>query len=149
MKKILILLIFIPFMGNAQNYRVVNTDFSPYSNSYWEFNAGIYTEEYFTFPGASFLWGKTHYYKNNTFFDYQFGLAFPTIFTGKAGFGIGNEDRPFGLSLGLRPFPSTIYLQLHFKSKLVFSIEPLIAHDYFGQTEYNRGISIVTIGYRF
>ena len=54
-------------MGNAQNSRVMNTDISPYSNSYWELNAGVYTEEYFTFPGASFLWGKTHYYKNNTF----------------------------------------------------------------------------------
>ena len=149
MKKILILLIFIPFIGNAQDYRVMNANLLPYSNSYWELNAGIYTEEYFIFPGASFLWGKTHYYKNNTFFDYQFGLAFPTIFTGKAGFGIGSEDRPVGLSLGLRPYPSTIYLQLHFKSKLVLSIEPLIAHDYLGQNQYNNGISIVTIGYRF
>ena len=146
MKKILILLIFIPFIGNAQDYRVMNANLLPYSNSYWELNAGIYTEEYFIFPGASFLWGKTHYYKNNTFFDYQFGLAFPTIFTGKAGFGIRNEDKPVGLSLGLRPWPSTIYLQLHFKSKLVFSIEPLITNTYIK----HRGIiSIVTIGYRF
>lgn len=131
-------------MGNAQN-----------SNSYKEFNAGLYSNEHFVFPGTSFLWGKTHYYKNNTFFDYQFGLAFPTILTGKAGFGIGNEDRPVRLSLGLRPWPSTIYVQLHFKSKFVFSIEPFIANDYFGTSDlfhesaFNTGISIVTIGYRF
>lgn len=131
-------------MGNAQN-----------SISYKEFNAGLYSDEHLVFPGASFLWGKTDYYKNNTFFDFQFGLAFPTILTGKAGFGIGNEDKPVRLSLGLRLWPSTIYVQLHFKSNFVFSIEPFIANNYFGTSDlfqenaFNTGISIVTIGYRF
>ena len=147
-------------MGNTQNYKVVNTDLLPYSNSYKEFNAGLYVSNDFGFPGASFIWGKTHYYNNNTFFDYQFGLAFPTILTGKAGFGIENEDKPVGLSLGLRPWPSTIYLQLHFKSKFVFSMELFIANENFGTAElfqdiefppqqYNTGTGIVTIGYRF
>ena len=129
-------------MGNAQN-----------SISYREFNAGLYSGD-LVFPGASFLWGKTDYYKNNTFVDFQFGLAFPTILTGKVGYGIGNEDEPVRLCLGIRPWPSTIYVQLHFKSKFVFSIEPFIANyfgtfDLFQENEFNTGMGIVTVGYRF
>ena len=138
MKKILTLLIFIPFLGNTQDYTN--------SNSYKEINAGIYINDGITFPGASFIWGKTHYYTNNTFFDYQFGLAFPTLITGKAGYGIGNKDRPLRFSLGLRPWPSTIYLQLHLKSKFIVSIEPLIELT---PNAYNTGTAIITLGYRF
>ena len=32
---------------------------------------------------------KTNYYTNNTLLDYQLGVAFPSIVTGKIGFGIG------------------------------------------------------------
>ena len=92
MKKTLLLLLFIcPIVSFSQSLN---------SNSYKEFNFGIYSGEeaglvlsinnkfYSVFPGASFLWGKTEYLQYNTLLDYQIGIALPTIITGKVGFGI-------------------------------------------------------------
>ena len=138
MRKTLILLIFIPFIGNTKDYGNVNH--VPFINSYKELNSGLYINDGITFPGASFLWGNTRYYKNTTFFDYQYGLALPTVITGKVGFGIGNKDRTVGISLGFRPWPSTIYLQLHIKSKLILSIEPLIGLT---PNAFNTGSAII------
>ena len=98
----------------------------------------------FSFPGASFLWGKTKYYQNNIFLDYQVGLALPTIVTGKVGFGIGNNSRTISISSGLRPWPSSVYLQLNIQEKVIFSIEPF--------TYANSGFfssAIINLGFRF
>ena len=111
MKKLLVILLCLPMFLPAQN-----------STNYKEFNSGIFLGEDITFfPGASFLWGKTIYFNNNTFLDYQGGFAFPTVFTGKIGIGIGNEKS--ASSIGLRPFPSSLYFQYNWDEKRLFSIE--------------------------
>ena len=141
MKKLILLLLLIPSIGYCQ-----------YSNSYNEINAGVILDGIsfegstvidadFFFPGASFLWGKTKYYQNNTFLDYQYGLAFPTIITGKIGFGIGNSESIISISSGLRPWPPTVYMQLNVKETIVFSIEPF---TYAGPSS-----SIINLGFRF
>ena len=73
MKKLVIVLFLLPIMGYSQ-----------YSTTYKEINIGLP-------PGASFLWGKTIYYNNNTLFDYEAGFAFPSIATAKVGYGYGND----------------------------------------------------------
>ena len=111
MKKLLIILLWLPMFLPAQN-----------STSYKEFNSGIFLDEDITiFPGASFLWGKTIYFNNNTFLDYQAGFAFPTFFTGKFGIGISDEKNAF--AIGLRPFPTSLYFQYTWDEKRLFSIE--------------------------
>jgi len=111
MKKLLVILLCLPMFLPAQN-----------SANYKEFNSGIFFGEDITFfPGASFLWGKTIYFNNNTFLDYQGGFAFPTVLTGKIGIGIGNEKS--ASSIGLRPFPSSLYFQYNWDEKRLFSIE--------------------------
>lgn len=109
-KRLLLILLICPIIGFTQN-----------STVYKEFNAGVYLgEEILVFPGASFLWGKTIYY-NNVFIDYEAGFAFPTVFTGKIGFGVGNENN--AIAIGIRPFPTSLYLQYTWSTKRLFSIE--------------------------
>lgn len=142
MKKIILILIITPIIGFSQN-----------SNKYKEFNVGIYVNNLqfegwsridldFIFPGASFLWGKTNYFDNFYFFDYQLGVAFPSLVTGKAGVGIGSQDSPFIFSTGIRPWPLTYYVQLDINSKFIISIEPFLSSR-------SNGTGIATIGFRF
>lgn len=142
MKKIILIFILIPIIGFSQN-----------SYKYKEFNAGVYVNNLefegwsgidfdFIFPGASFLWGKTNYYSNNLFFDYQVGVAFPSLITGKAGLGIGTLDSPVTFSTGIRPWPLTYYVQLDFNNRFVISVEPFISSGI-------DGTGIATIGFRF
>ena len=134
MKKIILLLLFIPTLSFAQS-----------SESYKEFNFGVITDMVFDgdqiWPGASFLWGKTIYFNNNTVLDYQAGLALPTLATGKIGFGIGSSN--FATIIGLRPYPATAYLQLSKNQRFNFSVEYVLDEDYFGQSV------IFTYGLRF
>ena len=143
--------------------------YSQYKNDYKEINVGYYyaidggigANEGLIFPGASFLWGNTVFYNNNTMLDYQLGIAFPTIVTCKLGYGIGNED--FAFIAGLRPFPTTIYLQFNIQ-KLSFSFEPFLLYrddnpfrtslgkPVLFNEEYFQNIldiHLVTFGYRF
>ena len=103
----------IPIIGFGQN-----------STNYKEFNAGLFVgDDVEVFPGASFLWGKTTYVSDNFLLDYEYGFAFPTIVTGKIGLGIGNLNNAF--VLGIRPWPTTGYLQYTKKEKHLFSIEAM------------------------
>tara|TARA_B100000963_G_C22502134_1_gene614350 strand:- start:44 stop:472 length:429 start_codon:yes stop_codon:yes gene_type:complete len=142
MKKIILIFILIPIIGFSQN-----------SNKYKEFNAGIFVNNLefegwsridldFIFPGASFLWGKTNYYDNFFFFDYQVGVAFPSLVTGKAGIGLGSQDSPLIFSTGIRPWPPTYYVQLDFNRKFIISLEPFLSEDM-------NGTGIATVGFRF
>ena len=148
MKKYIFFLLLIPSIVYCQH-----------SNSYKEINVGIYyngldynnvedvfnlddVDTDFIFPGVSFLWGKTQYYDNNTFFDYQVGIALPTLVTGKVGFGLGNNESTIAISGGVRPFPTSIYLQLNFKESVIFSVEPFPFSD-----DWDAGI--ITLGFRF
>ena len=118
--------------------------FSQSKNIYKEFNFGIAVLDGSAFPGASFLIGNTNYYSNNTLLDYQIGIAYPSYFTGKVGFGIGNED--FAVIIGFRPWPTCSYLQLCIKERHNLSIEYHINHgtEYFGEAE-----ALITYGIRF
>ena len=134
MKKIILLLLFIPTLSFAQS-----------SESYKEFNFGVITDMVFDgdqiWPGASFLWGKTYYYNNNIVLDYQAGFAFPTLATGKIGFGLGGSN--FATIIGFRPYPATAYLQFSKNQRFNFSAEYLLDEDYFGKSV------IFTYGLRF
>ena len=133
MKKIILILTLFPLLT-----------FSQTKNIYKEFNFGIAVLDGAAFPGASFLIGNTNYYSNNTLLDYQIGVAFPSIFTGKVGFGIGNED--FAAIIGFRPWPTCPYLQLSIKERHNLSIEYHINQGtkYFGDVE-----ALLTYGIRF
>tara|TARA_B100000902_G_C26616679_1_gene577786 strand:- start:31 stop:420 length:390 start_codon:yes stop_codon:yes gene_type:complete len=129
MKKIILILSLVPLLTFSQS-----------KNTYKEFNFGIAVmDNDFAFPGASFLFGNTHFYTNNTLLDYQLGVAFPSVVTGKIGFGIGNED--FATIIGIRPWPTCPYLQLSIKEKHNLSLEYGFYEDY--------EIVIFTYGFRF
>tara|TARA_B100001059_G_scaffold89378_1_gene87931 strand:+ start:1089 stop:1481 length:393 start_codon:yes stop_codon:yes gene_type:complete len=130
MKKVILIFFLIPALSFSQSY----------NESYKEFNFGVITNiEGGVFPGASYLWGKTHYY-NNTLLDYQAGFAFPTIVTGKIGFGLGGSN--FATIIGFRPWPSTAYLQFSINQRFNFSIEGIVPEL------YGEGF-ILTYGIRF
>ena len=97
--------------------------YSQYTTNYKEFNAGVYlgSSDVYVFPGASFLFGTTVYYNNNILLDYEIGLAFPTVVTGKLGLGIGDDNR--SVIIGVRPWPTSLYFQYTFNEKRLFSIE--------------------------
>jgi len=94
------LLTLFVFISNAQT-----------RTTYSEVNAGISTGTIPFFPGASSLVGATIKYPSGIIVDYEGGIAFPTLLTGKVGAGI-QVDRNMDLTLGVRLFPSTIYAQL-------------------------------------
>jgi len=130
-----VLLVLFVFTINAQT-----------RTTYSEINAGISTGVIPIFPGASSLVGATVKYPSGFIVDYQGGIAFPTLLTGKVGAGIP-VDHNMDLTLGVRVFPSTIYAQLlvsrpNKKSDLVFTAEALTISE-FGQ------YSILTVGWRF
>ena len=131
MKKTILILFFLPKFLFSQSF----------NETYKEFNFGVIAGfEGGVFPGASYLWGKTHYYYNNTLLDYQAGFAFPTIVTGKIGFGVGGSN--FATIIGVRPWPSTAYLQFRFNQRSNLSIEIVVPEL------YGEGF-LITYGIRF
>ena len=133
MKRIILIFSLVPLLTFSQS-----------KNIYKEFNFGIAVLDGSAFPGASFLIGNTSYYSNNTLLDYQIGIAFPSIVTGKVGFGIGNED--FATIIGFRPWPTCPYLQLSIKERHNLSIEYHLLQD----SDYFQGTSLIlTYGIRF
>ena len=128
MKKIILILSLFPLLTYSQS-----------NNTYKEINIGIALFDDGGFPGASFLFGKTNYYTNNTLLDYQLGVAFPSIVTGKIGFGIGNED--FATITGVRPWPTCAYLQLSENEKHNLSVE-------YGSYQGYQ-VTLLTYGIRF
>ena len=132
MKRIILILTIAPLLS-----------FSQLKNTYVEFNCGIAVLDGGAFPGASLLIGKTNYFENNTLLDYQAGIAFPTIVTGKLGFGIGNED--FATIIGFRVWPSCPYLQISVKERHNLSFEYHIKNS----TEFGAAEALITYGFRF
>lgn len=144
MKRIILIFILAPLLTFSQKSSDVIAqeiqEVAPSKNIYKEFNLGIAVmDNDFSFPGASFLFGKTNYFSNNTLLDYQLGIAFPSIVTGKIGFGIGNED--FATIIGFRPWPTCPYLQLSFKERHNLSIEYGFYDGY--------QVTLLTYGIRF
>ena len=133
MNKIFLILILFPIFLCSQS-----------NNTYKEFNFGIAVVDDFGFPGASFLFGQTNYYTNNTLLDYQIGIAFPSILTGKVGFGIGDID--FTTIVGIRAWPTCPYFQFSLKERHNFSID----YHIFKESEFFHGTSLIfTYGIRF
>ena len=65
----------------------------------------------YLFPGASFLVGRRSFFTETTFLDGEVGLAFPSFATGKLGVGKLNPTTGKSVTLGVRPFPSHLYIQ--------------------------------------
>ncbi len=137
MKKIILIIMLFPIFG-----------FTQFSNNYKEFNGGLYIggEDVPVFPGISFLIGKTNYYSNNIVLDYEIGFALPTIFTGKVGIGYGDQNN--ATIIGLRPWPSTAFIQQLWNEKRLISIEIMIPHEgnFVGGTDIPL---IINYGYRW
>ncbi len=68
----------------------------------------------FIAPGISFLIGKTFINDQNNFFEYQIGIAAPTIATAKIG--IGKKIKNTKISVGVRPYPLSLYSQVNIKA---------------------------------
>ena len=82
----------------------INSAHAQSTQSFKELNAGIMTS-WIVVPGASFLFGKT-YQNNKRIFEWQAGVAFPTLVTGKLTLAHGKLDKNSGISL--RVWPPTI-----------------------------------------
>ena len=125
MKKSLPIFIFVllfSFSIKAQESTTFsNTDNSSEitKTSFFEWNFGIAlvsfdTDAYIPFPGASALWGTTFINQENLIFEYEVGFAFPTLVTGKIG--VGKRFNNTSVVIGVRPWPTTVYLQTSFST---------------------------------
>ena len=138
MKKILLVLISILCitLSNAQT-----------TIKYTEFNVGASVGVVPMFPGFSFLYGATTKYDSGVILDYQGGLAFPSLVTGKAGIGF-SIDPKLDLTFGVRVWPSSTYVQLKINRPdrprdIVFTVE----NTWWGPTSLGQG-AIFTVGWR-
>jgi len=68
-------------------------------------------EDRVPFPGASVLVGRRWFRSETTFIDGEVGLAFPSAVTGKFGVGRLNPSTGRTVTIGIRPFPSHLYIQ--------------------------------------
>ena len=115
------------------------------TNKFVEANMGLATiGEYshdFVFLGCSVLYGQTTSFDKAIVVEWEVGLAFPSIATGKVGFGFGNTEN--NVMASLRLWPLTFGPQIR--------IENFVASFEIGNTEelsMEAGF-IATIGYRF
>ena len=92
---------FIKFSLFIISFISINSVHAQSTQSFKELNAGIMTS-WIVAPGASFLWGKT-YHNNKRIFEWQAGVAFPTLVTGKLTLAHGKFDKYSGISLRVRP----------------------------------------------
>ena len=112
MKKLfLISLLSIFFLSNSEAQEIA-TGKSKNSFVEWNFGVAYIVDSDFTFPGTSLLWGKTSIHENNFIFEYEAGIALPTLVTGKLG--IGKQFNTTKVLVGVRPFPFNLYLQSSF-----------------------------------
>ena len=112
-----------------------------------EFNTGFSTGIIPAFPGGSLLYGATTKWNSGIIFDYQGGLAFPSLLTGKMG--IGYDIDGTEATVGFRVWPPTSYAQVTInrpdrRSDIVLSVERMLWSDYLFVQQ-----AIFTIGWRF
>ena len=121
-----------------------------------EWNAGVsYIDDGLYFPGFSYLIGTTYITKSNLVLDAQIGLAFPTLVTGKIGFGLKAKNTI--ITAGIRPFPSHAYIQMQWAPNnkhhsFIFSYEESAYsmtnnYDWDGWSAYSYRLA--TVGYRW
>ena len=111
MKKLLLISFLLFFCSNieAQENSSVQS-----KNSFVEWNFGVadIDDEDLVFPGTSVLWGKTYINENDFIFEYEAGLALPSLVTGKVG--IGKQFNTIKVIMGVRPFPFNLFMQSSF-----------------------------------
>ena len=139
MKKLIIILLFTPFILKAQQ------------QAYLESNWGVcFINDVIPLcPGTSFLVGKTKDFNKIGFVDMQIGLAVPSILTAKIGVGkYLNAEKKSNISFGIRPWPLHGYTQLGFDTKegksLLITLEGGT-----GQDISFLSYGLVTIGFRW
>ena len=136
MKKLIILLLIAPMslFGQTEN-----------SQKFIEINAGAASIDDYDFssifPGVSGLFGQTFEFTKNGIFEYQIGVALPSLITGKVAIGIGNIRNNFALAI--RPWPLTIGPQGKI-GNFSFSFE--VGNN--DTASFEAGL-IATVGYRF
>ena len=118
MKKLITILLLVPILALGQTEKKSRQFIEINGGAAINGGAGDAWVEWF--PGASILWGTTTQYNNNFVGEYQLGLAFPSIVSGKCAVGFGNLD--YNLMLGLRPWPLFIGPQVKL-GPLTFSAE--------------------------
>ena len=121
-----------------------------------EWNTGVsYIELDGYIPGCSYLIGTTYISKSNLVLDAQIGLAFPTLVTGKIGFGLKAKNSI--ITAGIRPFPAHAYIQMQWSPNnkhpsFIFSFEESaysMTNDYDWARLSFASIRLATVGYRW
>ena len=101
MKKIITILLLAPMLVFSQENK---------EKKFIELNIGIAAIDGYdfndAFPGASVLFGQTRQITDNGIFEYQVGIAAPSIVTGKVAVGYGNLKN--NIALAVRPWPLLI-----------------------------------------
>ena len=136
MKKLIILFALVPMLLSAQENK---------ESKFIELNIGLAAIDGYdfndAFPGASILLGQTRQISDNGIFEYQVGIAAPSIVTGKMAFGYGNLEN--NIALAVRPWPLFIGPQAKI-GNFTFSFE--VGTD--SEISFDAGL-ISTIAYRW
>ena len=109
-RQLLLITLFTSFSAWGQS------DFKSYSQTYSEskFGASLLSEKELLggiWPGLSGVIGRKKFYSRGKFTDAQIGSALPTFFTAKIGVGKYNFNKKTSSSVGLRIWPTHIYIQ--------------------------------------
>ena len=136
MKKIITILLLAPMLVFSQENK---------EKKFIELNIGIAAIDGYdfndAFPGASVLFGQTRQITDNGIFEYQVGIAAPSIVTGKVAVGYGNLKN--NIALAVRPWPLLIGPQAKI-GNFTFSFEVGTAQE----ISFDAGF-ISTIAYRW
>ena len=152
-KLILISLLSFLFFNNIEAQEITT---GKSENSFVEWNFGIafigdsnILGNNFIFPGTSVLWGKTFINENNFIFEYEAGLALPSLITGKLG--IGKKFNTTNVIVGVRPFPFNLFLQSTFtKGKKGYWITSFEFNPLYSDNSISFGSkAILNFGYRW
>lgn len=148
--------VILPFLFLSFNFSTAQPVEIHSTQRYSELNGGIAFNRVLVnnnpvgppiYPGVSFLWGKTHYFKSGFLLDNEIGLALPVIFTAKIGAGIDFEK--FEFLIGLRAIPFNYYIQINTpteRGSFLFSVEKNILK--FRAAEFSPPV-LINIGYRW
>lgn len=155
MKNLRILAILILIISSAKGQVIKEATQTPTkkTQSFFEWNIGAaYVEidgDLGVFPGTSFLLGQTKQFKNDMVLEYEAGLAFPTVLTGKIG--VGKKFGKTTTILGVRPFPFNVYVASTFahgkRGYAIVSAEGNpVSHDYLISF---LSYGVLNVGYRW
>lgn len=138
-KKILLFVFFVLCFFNS---------YSQTTTKYRELNTGVSTGIIPLFPGVSSMIGATTKYPSGIILDYEGGIAVPSIITMKGSVGFSLDDK-LDLSFGIRPWPSSTFVQMNIRrpnksSNIVVTAESMLWSRYLWVQN-----SIFTVGWRW